>query len=246
LNTEEYDRMYRLEESYWWFLGRHDLIKRYLRSTYSSKANLRILDIGCGTGAMSAKLTDLGDVFSADFHPLALSYCRKRNLGRLCAADAMRLPFRGESFDVIVALDVIEHLPDDSLAISEFQRVLKPGGRIVATVPAYPSLWSAHDTALMHYRRYLARPFATLFRNARLRVERLSYTMTALLPVVWLVRRLSRSTKGEPKASLLPVPAAVNRLLVGLLRAENWFVNRCALPCGVTVFCVARRPESAL
>lgn len=242
VNTEEYERMYRLEDSYWWFVGRHNLILKFLSATYPARSDLAILDIGCGTGAMSTLLARHGAVTSADFSPLALSYCRRRGLRKLCAADAMRLPFRDMSFDVVVALDILEHLPDDAAALREFARVLRPGGRVISTVPAYRSLWSGHDVALMHCRRYVASELRQRMAEAALRVERLSYAMTALFPIVWIVRRLSNLRRGDPHASLVPVPRAANRALTLLLSLENALIRRVSLPFGVTVFCMARRP----
>src|SRR5579871_4380538 len=94
MNSEEYERMYRLEDSYWWFVGRHDLALSFLKAAFPGRTDLLILDVGCGTGAMSEKLAAYGAVVSADFSPLALAFSRRRHLDRLCAADAMRLPFR--------------------------------------------------------------------------------------------------------------------------------------------------------
>jgi ubiquinone/menaquinone biosynthesis C-methylase UbiE len=244
MNSEEYERMYRLEDTYWWFVGRHHLVLTFLRQKYRGRSDLRILDIGCGTGAMSQKLSPYGEVVSADFSPLALDFSKRRGLTELCAADAMRLPFRDRSFDVIVALDILEHLPDDQAALAEFQRVLKPGGRVIATVPAYRSLWSGHDVALMHFRRYVSREVKERFVRARLKIEKLSYAMTLLYPVVWLVRKLTSLRKSEPKASLMAVPAFANRLLVGLLAGENAVIRNFSLPFGVSVFCMAERPLS--
>jgi SAM-dependent methyltransferase len=243
MNAEEYERMYRLEDSYWWFVGRHHLVLTFLRNRYRDRKDLTILDIGCGTGAMSQKLAAFGAVVSADFSPLALEFSRRRDLTRLCAADAMRLPFRDGSFDLIVALDILEHLPDDEAALREFQRVLKPGGRVIATVPAYQSLWSGHDVALMHFRRYVGSQVRDRFQKARLRVERLSYAMTLLFPVVWVVRRLFGRGSKEPKASLVHVPGFFNKVLVGLLAGENALIRHVSLPFGVTVFCMAERPR---
>src|SRR5260370_786099 len=124
MNAEEYERMFRLEDSYWWFVGRHDLALAFLRGEFGARHDLSILDIGCGTGAMSQKLLNWGTVVSADFSPLALSFSKRRDLSRLCAADAMKLPFRDCSFDLIVALDILEHVPNDAAALREFQRVL--------------------------------------------------------------------------------------------------------------------------
>jgi ubiquinone/menaquinone biosynthesis C-methylase UbiE len=244
MHTEEYDRMYRLEDSYWWFVGRHHLVLTFLRATYGDRKDLTILDIGCGTGAMSQKLAAHGTVISADFSPLALEYSRRRELTRLCAADAMRLPFQDGSFDLIVALDILEHLPDDEAALREFQRVLKPGGRVIATVPAYQSLWSGHDVALMHFRRYVSKQVRERFTTAKLKVEKLSYAMTFLYPIVWLVRRVFSRKDAEPKASLVHVPGLANKLLVGLLAGENAIIRHISMPFGVTVFCMAQRPNS--
>lgn len=241
MNTEEYGRMFGLEDSYWWFLGRHHLVETFLDLTYPGRSDLTILDIGCGTGAMSRKLERWGTVVSADFSTLALEFCARRDLRRRCVADAMRLPFASASFDAIVALDLLEHLPDDATALAEFIRVLKPGGRLLASVPAYQSLWSGHDEALMHFRRYLAKEVRGRLAVAGFALDRLSYAMSALYPIFWAVRRLGRR-KSNPSAGLVPVPRAVNRALTGLLQWENRLIRRISLPFGASVFCVARRP----
>ncbi len=245
MNSEEYDRMYAQENSYWWFVGRHHLVLTFLRSVYSNRKDLLVLDIGCGTGAMSQKLAEFGYVVSADFSPHALQYSKRRDLSRLCAADAMRLPFADKSIDVIVALDILEHLPDDNAALREFQRVLKPGGRVVATVPAYTSLWSGHDVALMHFRRYLKGEVRSRFETAKLKIEKLSYAMTFLFPIVWIVRRILALKKDrEPKASIVNAPGPLNGMLIALLKSENALIKRLNLPFGVTVFCMAQRADS--
>lgn len=241
MNTQEYERMFRTEDSYWWFIGRHDLVETFIIKQYGTSAHLRILDIGCGTGAMSTRLSRWGDVISADFSPVALSYSRKRRLNKLCAADAMHLPFKDASFDLIVSLDILEHLPDDHAAMKELYRVLKPGGRLISTVPAYTSLWSGHDEALMHQRRYVAREIKRLVEHEGLHIERLSYAMTFLYPIVAVVRILTRHSK-KPQASLVAVSPFVNRALIGLLKFENRLIRRFRLPYGVTVFCMAVRP----
>ncbi len=242
MNVEEYERMYRLEDSYWWFVGRHDLVLGFIHSIYKQRSDLKILDIGCGTGAMSEKMMSRGMVVSADFSPLALSFGQRRSLKHLCASDAMQLPFRDASFDLVVAMDTLEHLPDDSRALAEIYRVLKPGGRVIATVPAYHSLWSGHDVALMHFRRYVARELRDRFTEAKLNIVMLSYAMTLLLPIVWLYRRLFARKSASPKASLVKVPPLVNNFLVCLLAVENRLIHLARLPFGVTVFCVAERP----
>ena len=252
MNTAEYERMYRLEDSYWWFVGRHRLIESLLRAYYGPPDNtastLRLLDIGCGTGAMSARLARWGKVVSADFSPLALQFSRRRGLHNLVGADAMNLPFQPNQFDALVAMDMLEHLPDDNAALREFHRVLKPGGRVFATVPAYMHLWSEHDVALMHHRRYIRAELAERFAAAGFEVEKLSHTMTTLYPIVALQRRLNKNkpkSEGEPKAAMPEFPAPVNSLLTGILSAENALAKRCNFPFGVTILCIARKKPEA-
>lgn len=245
MNTAEYERMYRLEDSYWWFVGRHRLVESLIRRRYSGSSDgrtpLTILDIGCGTGAMSEVLTKWGRTVSADFSELALRFSRKRGLKHLVGADAMRLPFADASFDVVVAMDVLEHLPDDRAAMCEFHRILKPGGRVVATVPAYAHLWSDHDVALMHFRRYIRREMAERLGAAGFRMEKTSYTMTMLYPVVAAQRRVNRHKPkaDNPQAQLPMVPKPVNAALIRLLDVENSVATRLNLPFGLTVVCVA-------
>src|SRR5579884_2141772 len=138
MNVAEYERMYRLEDTYWWFVGRHGFVEALMRASYGPpgrRSDLAVLDVGCGTGAMSEILSRWGRVLSADFSPLALRFSRRRGLRSLVQADAMRLPLASGRFDVAVAMDVLEHLPDDRAAVCELYRVLKPGGRLLVTVP---------------------------------------------------------------------------------------------------------------
>jgi ubiquinone/menaquinone biosynthesis C-methylase UbiE len=246
MNTAEYERMYSLEDSYWWFVGRHRFVESLLarRRKASAGRPLDILDIGCGTGAMSECLKRWGRVVSADFSPLALQFSRRRGLQSLVVADAMRLPLRSERFDVAVAMDVLEHLEDDCVALTELQRVLKPGGLLIVTVPAYRHLWSEHDIALMHCRRYVRRELRERLVAAGFKIDKLAHTMTLLYPVVAIQRRLNarKPPKDKPEASLPPVSAAVNSTLIGLLAIENSVASRIDLPFGLTIAAVATRP----
>ncbi|HZO87015.1 MAG TPA: methyltransferase domain-containing protein [Chthonomonadaceae bacterium] len=244
MNDPEYERMYRLEDTYWWFVGRHRLVEALMRARFGppgARPETTILDIGCGTGAMSKRLTRWGRVVSADFSPLALQFSRRRGLRHLVGADAMRLPFASERFDALVAMDMLEHLPNDCAALCEFYRVLKLGGYVFATVPAYPRLWSEHDIALMHHRRYLRHQVAERFTAAGFRLKKLSHTMTALYPLVVMQRHLNarRPPHDPPEAAMPLFPAPINAALTGLLTLENALARRVNFPFGVTILCVA-------
>lgn len=239
MHPDEYQRMFEQEDTYWWFLGRRrlvfDLIRRYVHTPEP-----RILDVGCGTGAMASDLTKVGSVVASDLSEHALGFSRRRNLASLCCADAMRLPFRSGSFDIVVALDLLEHLPDDRAAAAEFRRVLAPEGWLFVTVPAYRFLWSGHDLALMHYRRYTARDVDRLLSAAGFRLRKLSYAVTVLFPIVWLVRQREKRL-AKPQSSVRPLPGPLNSLLKGVMAVENACLRYTSLPFGVSVVAVACR-----
>ena len=251
MKHEEYERMYRFEDRYWWFVARRHLIVSLLEQHYPRDGQLQILDIGCGTGKMLDELSAFGTVVGADYAPEALEFCVTRGVGaELARADVRRLPFADASFDAVTAMDIIEHIDDDKAAACEIFRVLKPGGRLLVTVPAFPSLWSEHDEALHHYRRYTVPRLKDLFQRAGLAVPRISYTVTTLFPLIWAYRQVSnllprRRTGGEKKANLVQFSGPVNAALLSLSQWETRLVQSLSLPFGVTVVCLAEKPADA-
>jgi SAM-dependent methyltransferase len=249
MNLEEYEQMYRLEDRHWWFLARRDLLDLALRAfPLRNKGRApRVLDVGCGTGGTMERLRTLGgEPVGLDVEPLALAFCRARGHSRLLLGSATTLPFTDNAFDAVIALDVLEHIDDDAAAAREIGRVLAPGGVLYVSVPAYQSLWSGHDVALMHRRRYVARQLEHVLRDAGgLQIERLTYVISALLPAAWLVRRLQKLLRpnAAPRADVaLPHFTLMNRLLRAFLAMEGKMALRVGLPFGLTVFAVARKP----
>ena len=263
MNPEEYERMHALETDYWWFVGRRALIARLLAATrpfISSKAP-QLVDIGCGTGANLPMLREAvgteGAVFGLDFSPLALQWSRSEGGiegGQiyLSQGDALSLPLRDHCADIVTMLDVLEHLSDDSKALSEVHRILKPGGALILSVPAYQHLWSAHDEALHHFRRYEKAGLNRVLRDAGFRVWRLSFAMSAMPPVAWFWRRFvlpfaqrrprdaARHSQG---AVLPPVPPAINRMLVRYVGAEGKIIPHRPLRFGTSLVTVAFAPK---
>ncbi len=248
MKHEEYERMYRFEDRYWWFVARRHLITSLLQTYYPRDGRLHILDIGCGTGAMLDELAPFGPVVGADFSPEALQFCVTRGVGaNLARADVRRLPFADASFDVVTAMDIVEHIDDDKAASCEIFRVLRPGGRLLVTVPAFSSLWSEHDEALHHHRRYTVPRLKDLFQRVGLTVDKVSYTVTTLFPAIWMFRQVSnllpkQRADGEKNADLIHFSAPVNAALLALSQWETRLVHRRNLPFGVTVVCIARKP----
>ena len=142
MNPEEYEKMRRLEDHYWWFVARRTLCIELWRR--HAPRGL-VLDVGCGTGAVAQELSRETDVVGLDFTHLALRHAQGRGLTRLIQADGAKLPVRDASVAGVVALDIFEHIEDDTAAFAEAARVLQPGGVLVLSVPAYKWLWGPHD-----------------------------------------------------------------------------------------------------
>ena len=236
--------MFRLEDGHWWFVARRNLLLFALRQWRNTlPEQLHLLDVGCGTGGTLDRLRPFGSVVGLDVEALALSFCRERGHHQLVQASATSLPFADNTFDVVVALDVLEHLPDDRTAAAEIARVLKPGGLLFASVPAYPSLWSRHDVALMHQRRSVPRAFKHLLTEAGLSIERCTHTLASFLPLVFLVRRGQRllNPNAPPRADVVSTPPVLNTLLRGYLDVEGRLSLRMPSPLGVGLFAIARK-----
>lgn len=241
MNPDEYSKMYTLEDRYWWFVGRRHLALKLLRQYTSAECPLT-MDIGCGTGAVLKELVKWARPVGLDMSPLALGFCRDRNLRNLILANGEKLPLTSESLDAIIGLDIFEHIPDDAAAFSECFRVLNPGGTLVLSVPAFKSLWGPHDIALMHMRRYRRAEISQRLKAAGFEVQRCGYSIFFLFPVVVVFRFFEKMKRGPAQAQLVPVPDWMNRALVGLQALEAAWIGKMDLPWGSSVVAVARKP----
>jgi SAM-dependent methyltransferase len=237
MNIEEYERLYRLEDRYWWFVARRELAVDLVRSHVPPGS--RILDLGCGAGGTARDLAAWGRVVACDVSDVALGFARRRGLGDLALADAQALPFSSGSADCVVALDVLEHVPDDRAALAEVVRVLRPGGRLVLTAPAFRALWSGHDVALHHRRRYTKGSLGDLVREASLAPIKLSYCVFFLFPFIAATRLAGRFLPGRSRVGLWWQRGLPNSALLAMMRWENRLLRRIGFPWGVSVVVLA-------
>lgn len=241
MNPDEYTKMRQLEDHYWWFVSRRrlalDLWRRFAPSGV-------VLDLGCGTGAVGAEIARSSAVVGLDFTRLALRHASERGLRSLVQGDGARLPFRSGSFSAVVALDIFEHIENHEAAFAEAARVLRPGGVLVLSVPAYRWLWGPHDVALHHFRRYTRSWVSRSLTQAGLEPVVVSYSVFFLFPVVILERLWGKLRRGPARASLPPVSSLGNRLLVRLMAWEARGVVHPGWPWGSSVVAVARKPKN--
>jgi SAM-dependent methyltransferase len=243
MNPAEYARMFQNEDHYWWFVSRRELVTEMI-GRYVTAPNAVIVDVGCGTGATARALGRFGRVVGVDFSPLAMEACASRGLSELLRARAEAIPLASGSIDGVVATDIIEHLDDDLAALAEFRRILKPGGHAVITVPAYQFLWSEHDLALMHRRRYVASQIGELADRAGFRRIRLGYALSFLFPLALgrLLKRQSGTNGRPPEAQIKPVPGWINSALIRVQRLETALFRHGSLPWGLSVVTVLQNP----
>lgn len=245
---DEYQKMYELEDYYWWFVARRKLclqmIEEFVRSYEGRNKKMVILDAGCGTGAMLLELQKLGQVFGVDESPEAIEFCRRKGLVNLYNYNLTNLEgFPGERFDVIIALDVLEHIEDDISALKELHRVCAHGGGLIITVPAYGFLWSEHDEALDHKRRYAAPELRNKLHRAGFKIQKISYVITILFFPIFLFRFWQSLTKNSlrPSTKHIILPQFLNNLLICLLDLEKFVLKFMNLPFGVSIVCIARK-----
>ena len=241
------DRDYELqthqaEDRHWWYRGRRTVLEGVIAEV-GLPANARILDAGCGSGRFMVDLAKRGTVTGVELSDTSVQLARQRAIGEVVAGSVLEMPFADDSFDLVVSLDVIEHLEDDLAALREFRRAVAPGGALLVTVPAYQWLWSGHDEINHHHRRYTRRSLQRVAEQAGWSQVRTTYFNSLLLPVAILLRVLDRfSTKTtESSLDLWIPPEPLNWLLQRPLALEAALIARGGrIPAGLSLLAVFR------
>jgi SAM-dependent methyltransferase len=241
--SNEYQVMHELEMRHWWFRGRRQVLVDLLMRHLSLASRPRLLDLGCGTGGNIGALANLGDVIGIEPDPGAVALARTRGGAMFCRATGTALPFAAGSFDAVIASDVLEHIAEDGPAVAEISRVLRRGGLLVFSVPAHPWLFTHHDAALLHHRRYTHRSIQRVIRSGGLAIRWLSFWNTILFPIVCAYRLMGK-LRGDTgvQSDIRPTPPLLNEALAGVLDVEARVLRYIRLPWGVSLVGVASRP----
>ncbi len=241
LNLPEYELMNRIEENYWWFVGRRAVIHFFLDHLHLNQE--KILDVGCGTGCNLGLLRRYGSPIGLDISQEALRFCQNKSQKHLVqSGQEGDLPFRSESFSLVTVLDVLEHIEEDQKFLIEIRRVCKPGGLLLLTVPANRLLWSSHDVALHHYHRYSRDEIKNKMIGAGfLPLKIHPYNFYLMFPAILarIVRKLY--VKEEKSDFFLPLPSIINKALAKIFSSEAAMAFHSGYPFGLSLICLAKK-----
>jgi 2-polyprenyl-3-methyl-5-hydroxy-6-metoxy-1,4-benzoquinol methylase len=240
--------MSRFENDYWWHKGKLNLIDSLLKKYLpNANKNPNILEIGCGTGQVMTVLKKYGIVTGMDVASTALSLCKERGFVNLIQADITTVNENTiqNKFDVIVALDILEHVQDDLLALSNMQKLLTDNGLLILSVPAHKFLWSIHDEALQHKRRYQKYELIKKLEDCNFSIIKNTYFVSAVFPMILLYRLFTNifGRDAYPKTTYVLLPKVLNNLLHSFLKIESSLITKIGVPFGTSLVVVAKKSK---
>ncbi len=249
VDPEEYNSIFNVEKRHWYNRGKREIVRHWLDKAGALRKEASLLDCGAGSGFFAMECNHRCRALAMDHHPVALE--RMRELlpaDQVIKGSAESIPLEAASVDAVTALDVLEHVKEDARAAAEIRRVLKPGGLLVATVPALMSLWSDWDVSLGHYRRYHHKELLQLFSGGGWDIAHWNYLNVAALPAIYLIRKWraikagggTRPPPAGQRAEEQLLPAFINQLLYWAFvwpGCQPWI----RFPCGVSLLLAARK-----
>ena len=247
MHDELIEEMSSVEGNSWWHEGRRKIVCHMIKNLLINKKDPKILDVGCGSGGTSIYFREFGTVIGTDFSISALRFAYQKGLQNVFRSTLNDLPLQNEIFDTITALDVIEHIQNDSNVLLKLKSLLKPGGFIVITVPAFQFLWSGHDIALSHFRRYNISTLSKTLNKSGFKITRISYFFAFIFPLFVIYRILTKfkTSKKDPKTTNIIFPEIINNLFKKIMSLESILLKRINFPFGISIICIAKRVDTS-
>lgn len=242
MQDTHYETLYRIESGHWWYKTRRKIIfyiiKKF-RSNYGK--DIKILDMGCGTGLLLKELEKFGICHGIDISQKAVDFCKHRGIENVQISDAANIPYPNNTFDIALALDVIEHIKDDENALKEIYRVLKPQGVAIIAVPAFMFLWGITDVISHHYRRYTLSELRKKIEDRRFSIIRSSYFNTFLFPFIALVRLAARQLHIPMKSEASEGKGLINYVFFLIFYVESILFRYISFPFGVSAIVICKK-----
>lgn len=244
MEDSHYHSIFKMESAHWWYRVRREIAIDSLRSVLKNNRtpSLRILDVGCGAGGLMKELRLFGEVYGIDIADRVVEFCKNKGILNVSAGSITAIPYPDNSFDVVFALDVIEHIQDDEMAMCEIYRVLRLGGSAIISVPAFQSLWGITDELSHHVRRYRRIQIAAKLKKAGFQVGRATYFNTFLFAPIASIRFLVRALNVKMKSENSSF-GFMNKLLYFVFHLESKLLRVMDLPFGISILLVARKKE---
>ena len=214
MDSSLWDAIAKVERRHWWFQGRREIVARVLEARLPAGAS--VLDVGCGTGFVLERLAERFEVTGLEPDDSVRARAHPTIAAKLLRGGSDNLSaLAGRTFDAVLMLDVLEHVDDDVEALQQVKPAIRPGGLLLATVPANPKLWSQHDVLNDHRRRYTAAAFRMLFGQAGLDLVHLTHINSRLYPLAWIHRLTARNTNEALRLPAEPVNQMFARAFAG-------------------------------
>lgn len=242
MDLELYRIFFEIQKKHWWFVTKKEIVSDLIRRHFTSRAGAKVLDIGCGSGLMLNALQDVGQTYGMDISDEAIKFSKEIFTGEVKKGSLPeQIPYEEEFFDLITALDVIEHVERDIDSLKVIHSHLALNGKAIITVPAYMFLWSSFDELNEHKRRYTLSELNEKLVQAGFTVERISYYNSFLFPVVFLVRMFNSIFKRDGSSEVEMPSRLINILLRKIFGLEKYILNYINLPYGVSILAVVRK-----
>ena len=242
MNTDLYKIFFEVQKKHWWFVTKKNIVLDQIKINYDKKMNSNILDIGCGSGLMLDSLKGIGNTYGMDMSDEAVHFSREIFDGVVEKGNLPdHLPFENNFFDLIVALDVIEHIDRDVDTLRAIHSSLTIGGIAIITVPAYMFMWSPFDDINEHKRRYTKNELDRKLREVGFKLQKTTYYNTLLFPIICTIRLIGNLFNRNGRSDIDMPSMQVNWILKQIFSIEKYLLRYIHLPFGVSILAVVKK-----